>query len=83
MRRTCLKKLGPFSYFHVSREGRNFISVWLTKYDDSSWGWEWGTDNEGSNPSFCVRLAHFNMLSYESFRNNGYILWILGFWFVS
>jgi hypothetical protein len=80
--RKVLKKFGPLTYFRVKGRHKNFLSVWLTG-SEGAFGWEWGTDGEPSNPAFCVRVAHFNLFSYESFEVGGYTLFILGFWVIS
>lgn len=76
-----IKRFGPVSYFRVKekKSGKNFISVWLTGHDNEEWGWEWGTDGDDGNPSFILRLAHFNIFSYEEFHS-GYMIYLLGFW---
>jgi len=79
MRRLRFKQFGPFSYFRVKKRHKNFLSAWLTGHD-GAFGWEWGTDGESTNPSFCIRLNHFNLLSYEKFEKGGYTFWFMGFW---
>lgn len=80
MRSTRSKRLGPLSYSHIKGRDKNFISVWLTAYGNAPYGWEWGTDNTLDNPSFCLRIAHFNVFSYQSFEKANPTVWLLGFW---
>ena len=80
MRKTRIKRLGPFSYLRVKNGEKNFLSVWLTSHGDAAFGWEWGTDGVSFNPSLCVRIAHFDVLGYEGFKAGGYLLRVLGFW---
>lgn len=79
-----ISRWGPFSYYRHSskKERKNFLSVWMTAYDSSSFGWEWGTDNNESNPSWQIRLNYFNVFSYEKFKK-GFMIYVLGFWYMS
>lgn len=76
-----IKCVGPFQYIRVKnkKKTKNFLSVCLKNYQDLPCGWEWGTDNEPSNPSICIRFLGLNWFSYESFPD-GFIIFILGFW---
>jgi hypothetical protein len=81
MRAPKFEKFGPFTYFRVKNRHKNFLSMWLTGYGDAPFGWEWGHHGEGSDPSFCVRVGHFDIVSYEGF-DSGFIMRFLGFWWV-
>lgn len=74
------KRFGPFRYFRVKTGSKHFISAWLSGYESAPWGWEWGTDDMASNPSYCLRIGHFNVFSYESFPNGGPTIAFFGFW---
>jgi hypothetical protein len=78
--RRKIGKIGPFSYVRVKNRRKNFLSIVLTCLSDFPFGWSWGTDEELSNPSFCIRLAHFNVFSYERLDPRGWLLFVLGFW---
>ena len=76
------KRFGPFYYFRVKKGRKNFISAWLISHENPVFGWEWGTDDSReSSPSYCLRIGHFNVFSYESFPEQGPIIYLLGFWY--
>ena len=78
-----MKKFGPFRYFRVKKKRKHFITAWLDGYDNSSFGWEWGTDGECvPSPAYCLRVAHFTVVSYEKCCDGGFIVVILGFWWM-
>lgn len=83
MRGNRFKKFGPFSYFRVKKGIRNFVSAWPTGHDNDSFGWEWGTDGIDDTPGNIVRLGNFTVFSYEEFSSGGFILTILGFWWLT
>lgn len=77
-----MKKLGPFSYFRVKKGRKHFISAWLEGHENSSFGWEWGTDGTSNDPSFCLRLWHLNVFWFERYKLGGYMINVLGFWYM-
>lgn len=83
MSKRRFKRFGPFSYFRVNKGVRNFISAWPTGHDNDSFGWEWGEDGFEDLPVHIVRLGGFTVFGYEKFSSGGFLLTILGFWWLA
>lgn len=74
-----MKKIGPVSYYHCvkKRHGINFVSAYLNKFPDASFGWEWGTAATEANPYVHIRLLGLDILRVEP----GFVAF-LGFWWL-
>lgn len=81
MKRSIFKRFGPFSYFCVKEGRRHFISAWLKRYENAPFGWEYGTDDTDNQPSFCLRLWHFDIFRFERYKVGGFIVTVFGFWY--
>lgn len=58
------------------------MDIYLKRYQDRSFGWEWGADgNEVWDFAVLIRIAYFNILGWQ-FYKKGFEVWFLGFWWI-
>jgi len=81
MKKPRWSKIGPFSYYWGP--GHSFISAWLTRFPNSQFGWEWGSDGLGDDhPYIVLRIGGLKVLGLE-WDKSGFEIWFLGFWWMT
>lgn len=72
--------IGPFRLY---RPTSGSINISLIRYDDKPFGWEYGwNDDIGKRPLIKLSIGKLTVFQFEKFKNNGFEIWFLGFWWI-
>lgn len=91
MRRLCLTHMGGEYYvsfdvgpFRLYRSGDGSLSISLIAFDDLPFGWEYGWRDilrGEEHPLVSIRVGKLMMCYFER-HENGFEIWLMGFWWI-
>jgi hypothetical protein len=81
MKRVKPARLFRIRYFWGAK--RSFISAWVKGYENASFGWEWGYDScDDPAPIVSLNLFGLAVIHFQRYRTGGFMLKVLGFWWI-
>ena len=78
---TLIKYVGYF-YVRNKKSKAHFLSAWLSAFENSSFGWEWGTDGTEDKVDVTLTLYGLKIIEFKRYRVGGFCLHLFGFWWM-